>query len=56
MHYRVFSEDQLPELAIKELEFRRAAILQRCRPDVFAKVFPDWKGLIDDRPEQFSVR
>ncbi|MGJ5618503.1 hypothetical protein [Sulfitobacter sp. MF3-043] len=55
VHYMVFGEGQLPEIAQTELEFRRMAILQRCRPDVFKAAFPDWRGSLNDNPSQFSV-
>lgn len=54
-HYQVFGESQLPQIAQDELEFRRKAILQRSRPDVFKAMFPDWRGKLDDSPGQFTV-
>ncbi len=54
-HYMVFAEAQLPQIAQDELEFRRKAILQRSRPDVFKAMFPEWRGILNDSPCQFTV-
>ncbi|MCX7567129.1 hypothetical protein OS189_12320 [Sulfitobacter sp. F26169L] len=56
VHYLVFGESQLPQIAKDELDFRRMAILQRCRPDVFQAVYPDFRKLLDDSPAQFTVQ
>jgi hypothetical protein len=55
LHYQVFGESQLPQIAQDELEFRRKAILQRSRPDVFKAMFPEWRGVLNDSPCQFTV-
>ena len=55
LHYQVFGEGQLPQIAKDELDFRRRAILQQCRPDVFKAMFPDWHGILNDSPSQFTV-
>lgn len=55
LHYRVFDEDQLPKIAHDELDFRRMAICQRYRPDVFKAVYPEWKQVLNDEPSQFTV-
>lgn len=55
LHYQVFGESQLPQIAQDELEFRRRAILQRSRPDVFKAMFPEWCGVLNDSPCQFTV-
>jgi hypothetical protein len=55
LHYQVFDEGQLPQIAQDELDFRRRAILQRSRPDVFEAMFPEWRGVLNDSPAQFTV-
>ena len=56
LNYLVFNGDQLPQTSQEELLFRRMAVFQRNRPDVFRVMYPDWRKylMVTQRNSQFS--